>query len=339
MDDQPNKSGENSSPDKSKYRMQRAELGPEWDELVDRSPQGTVFCSSAVLGTLIEVKPSIWYVLKGDQQVAGLCFVESADGRHAVENDFVVYSGILFDSRHPEKSEAQRLSEENRILTFCAEFLHDHYEEVFITLPPELIDIRPFLWVNYGEEGKHFHVDIRFTSYIPLNETPEAVLEMEPRFIALNQLRRRNIRQGRASGVTTSVSTDTDIFVDMYEKTFLRQNKPVDQTVLRQLKSVADSLIASGRGALYLSHTSDGNVGSAAVWGWDPRKAYYVFGASNPDLRSEQTGTLVIWDSLMDLRSKGVTQVDMEGINSPYRGQFKLSFGGGIVPYYHLKLQ
>lgn len=335
-EDQKPQKGENT--DLSKYRMQKAELGEDWDGLVERSPQGTVFCTSAVLGALLGVKPSLWFVLKGDQRVAGLCFVESLDGRNIVENDFVVYSGIMIDSQHSEKSEAQRLSEEFRVISFCANFIHDNYEDVFISLSPSFVDIRPFLWVNYGQEGRHFQVDVRFTSYIDLKDNPGDSLDSEPIFVSFNQLRRRNIRQGRASGVTTSVSTDTDIFVDMYERTFARQGKCVDPFVLEQLKAVADSLIAKGQGALYISRTAEGEVGSAAVWGWDSRKAYYVFGASNPDLRSEQTGSLVLWDSFMGLRAQGLKLVDMEGINSPLRGQFKLSFGGYIIPYYHLRL-
>ena len=36
------------------------------------------------------------------------------------------------------------------------------------------------------------------------------------------------------------------------------------------------------------------------------------------------------------LSEEGVSQIDMEGVNSPERGKFKLGFGGILKPYYHI---
>ena len=48
---------------------------------------------------------------------------------------------------------------------------------------------------------------------------------------------------------------------------------------------------------------------------------------------------MVLWDGFELLRLSGVSEIDLEGMNSPSRGYFKLSFGGDIIPYYHLKLK
>ena len=48
---------------------------------------------------------------------------------------------------------------------------------------------------------------------------------------------------------------------------------------------------------------------------------------------------MVLWDAFLDLAASGVKEIDLEGVNSPLRGHFKLSFGGSILPYYRLKLQ
>jgi hypothetical protein len=34
---------------------------------------------------------------------------------------------------------------------------------------------------------------------------------------------------------------------------------------------------------------------------------------------------------------EGINEVDMEGVNSPQRGWFKLSKGGNCVPYYEVQ--
>ena len=64
--------------------------------------------------------------------------------------------------------------------------------------------------------------------------------------------------------------------------------------------------------------------------------AYYLFGANDPDMRNQHTGTAVIWDSFHILSEMNINTVDLEGINSPNRGWFKTSFGGRIIPYYKI---
>ena len=73
-----------------------------------------------------------------------------------------------------------------------------------------------------------------------------------------------------------------------------------------------------------------------AFFGWDNKRAYYIFGANDPAKRNGHTGTNVLWEAFYDLSKMGINEVDLEGINSPKRGWFKLSFGGNIRPYYEI---
>ena len=84
-------------------------------------------------------------------------------------------------------------------------------------------------------------------------------------------------------------------------------------------------------------YTSNGDLGSMAFFAIDHIRAYYLFGANDPGIRDQHTGTAVIWDAFRFLNATGVKEVDLEVVNSPNRGWFKLSFGGELVPYYNLK--
>ena len=75
-----------------------------------------------------------------------------------------------------------------------------------------------------------------------------------------------------------------------------------------------------------------------AAFAIDKKRAYYIFGANSPVARESQTGTMVLWDGFEILRRLGVKYVDLEGVNSPKRGYFKLSFGGELCPYYIISL-
>ena len=325
--------------DLSKYRLERRVLDAAWDAAVEASPQGTLFATSSVLACLAGVRLGLWSVLKDRQPVASLCVIESEDGRRAVENDFVIYAGLMLDPPPAEQSVAQTAAEQFRIASFCTAQLAELYDEAFLALAPTFIDIRPFLWHNYGRDGARFVPDVRFTSFIDLRAGQDDAPDSDPLYLAASKSRRQQIRYGRNKGVVTRASEAVEPFVELYARTFSRQGHQVDAPLADQLAAITRRLITSGRGCLHLSRNADGEIGSAAVFGWDSKRAYYVFGANAPDLRDDHTGTMVLWDALVDLRARGIGAVDLEGINSPLRGHFKLSFGGSVTPYYRLALR
>ena len=74
------------------------------------------------------------------------------------------------------------------------------------------------------------------------------------------------------------------------------------------------------------------------VWGWDRHRAYYLYGAGNQWVDLRFKGTICFWDAILWLaRVKRVSVIDWEGVNSPKRGFFKLSFGGSLLNYYWIK--
>ena len=117
----------------------------------------------------------------------------------------------------------------------------------------------------------------------------------------------------------------------------MEQNLPVKN--IQTIRNLLDNLSLKSKLRLFASKTKEGEVGSMAAFATDQKRAYYVFGANSSHMRDAHTGTMVLWDGFELLRLSGVSEIDLEGINSPRRGYFKLSFGGDIVPYYHLKLK
>jgi hypothetical protein len=47
---------------------------------------------------------------------------------------------------------------------------------------------------------------------------------------------------------------------------------------------------------------------------------------------------MALFQAFLKLGQDGFRQVDLEGINSPKRGYFKLSFGGTITPYFQARM-
>ena len=67
--------------------------------------------------------------------------------------------------------------------------------------------------------------------------------------------------------------------------------------------------------------------------------ACYLYGAGDVKIKERLAGTYCLWKSLEKCLDKNVNCLDLEGINSPNRGSFKLSFGGKIVNYFTLKIK
>ena len=61
-----------------------------------------------------------------------------------------------------------------------------------------------------------------------------------------------------------------------------------------------------------------------------------MFGANDPKMRNQHTGTAVLWDSFYILNEIGIEKIDLEGVNSPNRGWVKLSFGGSLENYFEV---
>lgn len=70
---------------------------------------------------------------------------------------------------------------------------------------------------------------------------------------------------------------------------------------------------------------------------WDNKRSYYLFGAKNNKIKNSWGGTLINWEAFKYIaRYKSLGEIDLEGINSPNRGSFKLSFGGSIISYFQI---
>jgi len=323
--------------DLSRYLLVRAEPDAEWDEFVQASPQGTIFSTRAFLGAL-DGRPGLWYCLKNDDCRAAVAVIESANGDAAVDHDLMVYNGIMLAPGDPSQSRAQLVSEYFRTTSFIVAELARCYRGIVIRTHPALEDARPFLWHNYGNSGPKFDVDLRYTSFVALDGfRTQGGVETNPLYLAANKSRRQEIRYGLRGGVRTEGRYDPDLFYSLYEATFDRQGLAPGQN-RKELGRVLDALHADGRLRMFVCADRHGEPGSIAVFGLDDKRGNYLFGANDPAIRDGHTGTMVLWDAFSAL-APTIDEVDLEGVNSPRRGYFKLSFGGTITPYYQLTLR
>ena len=81
----------------------------------------------------------------------------------------------------------------------------------------------------------------------------------------------------------------------------------------------------------------DGKIASMNLFIYDNHSAYYLFGANNPDYRNTGASTFLMIKSIQLISEMGLKKIDFIGINSPNRGDFKLSFNPKIFQYYEVR--
>ena len=142
------------------------------------------------------------------------------------------------------------------------------------------------------------------------------------------------LKKSEKYDLKTEISPDVELLNLLHEKTFERQGIKRSKTEENYLRNICNNLIKNDSGCLLVTYV-DGKPATAAFWVYDKYRAYYIFGATDPEFRNQETGTKNLYDSFSFLNKKlGIKEVDFVGVNSPQRGSFKLSFGGSVVPYY-----
>lgn len=320
------------------YRLESAVLSPEWDAFVAASEDGTIFSTSAYLAHT-GCRLGLYHCFDAKELRAAVAVVESPDGASAVMDDLVIYGGLFFGPPMNQQNSSQRISERFGLATFIAEALASRYQNISFALAPSVIDVRPFLWRNYGQAQGRYAVDVRYTSYLDIADFAQAhTLEDIAAYHAASSARRQQVRYARRDGVVTELFENIGAFADFYRLTIERQGKTVELAMIDRMVSLVTAMMHAGAARMFVSRTREGAPGSIAIYTFDRRRAYYLFGASDPALRDSPAGTAVLWDAFTVLAKEGITQIDLEGVNSPRRGWFKLSFGGDLLPYYQINM-
>jgi hypothetical protein len=319
----------------SKFLLKKVEDLKKWDAFVAESPQGTL-CSTSGYLRAIDHPFELLYVIKGREVRAGIALMKDEDG-NCILHDHVIYNGVLFSSLHKDQSVSKRLSDEFEILTFISSELPQKFSRVEMALSPEIYDLRPFLWHNYHDyQAQKWELDLRYTSYVNISACAEDKLEENALFKELGTSRRQEVRYARQDGIFAESSSNVGLLVDLYEKTMQKNGAEISASQFCQMESFLNKILEEKTGKQFIVKNDQNKVASVAFFGFDNKRAYYLFGGNDPDTKASYSGTIVLWDAFVALSREGIREVDMEGVNSPQRGWFKLSMGGSLLPYYQI---
>ena len=301
-----------------------------WDALVNESPQGHVFSTSAFLESLGAQKKCYVVTSPQGEVLAGAALMLDGAQMARAPFPFTPYQGILFSKSLSLLSHQKRTVLEFRITTFLIEVLLKTFPNFSMALSPFFKDLRPFLWHNYGKPVQpQFHLVQRYTGHLSLID-----FELNRYIASVRTNRRQDYKKTLAK---IQQSDDLSLFLKLYKQTFERQGISIKRHTLELVENICVRAMADGYGILSSAYV-DGRVASMAFFVTDKTCAYYLFGANDPEMRDARASSKLLIDNISKFAARGFERFDFVGVNSPQRGDFKLSFNSMLVPYQEIHL-
>ena len=317
----------------NKFNIKKVTDLETWDLFVNSSPQGAYFNYSFFIKSL-EKKSELFFIYKGDKLHGGICLFLNKD-KDIINDPFFIYSNILFKNFSNLKNVSRNMNE-YYLCDFIVNFLTKNYNKISINLDPSILDIRPFLWHNYSGYKKKFNLNLKFTSYLNISKLKKKETENEF-FENLKNDKKTIIRNAIKNKCRVSFTKKYDQLLNLYKKLVKLNNIDIKNSELNSLKLLLDNSLK--RNDSIIANVYDGEaVVYSTMYFWDNKRAYYFLGAGDKNLNKWHS-TFCHYEMFKYLaKNTNISYIDLEGINSPLRGNNKLGYGGEIKIYYNLEL-
>ena len=291
-----------------------------YDELVTRSPQGSIFAHRWWLEAVAPGMYEILEIKKGDgiQAAWPIVYLKDDGAKHVFMPALTQKLGILFapsNAKPVEKqSKNQKLTSELIEQLGDADSFHQNFHENFT-------DWLPFYWRGYSQTARYTYV-------------LEDISDPTTLWHSLRRNHRRDIQRAKRLGIRIKDDLEIARFLEMNRKTFTRQGRePLanDELICRLDRACSAN---AGR-RIFAGIDSQGRVHAAVYVAWVDNTAYYLMGGSEPDLRESGAQLLALWEAI-NFSGSVVKRFDFEGsmlpqIESGFRG-----FGAKQLSYFSI---
>jgi hypothetical protein len=294
-----------------------------WDELVEKSPQGTIFHNSSWLtihSELLNKKLKIYGCFENDQLVGGcslyiyklIRFFKMASSAIGM----TPYGGVVLAQLQSTKVREQEQTYNKIIKSLRSVFDNEHFGYIQLRNSPDFVDIRPFTWNGWDSK-------VYYAYYLILNDF-EKRLSRDPK---------RNIKKAIKNEIRIEKSKDITSFYDLFEETFSRQGlkPPVTKGFVA---NIFDMLLKHKKGEMLIAKTKSEEIAAAEIFVYDNKRAYRWSAATHSELRKTGAYSLLLFDVFKDMQNRGFKEINLTAANSQQLAEFITGFNPKLVPYY-----
>lgn len=305
-----------------------AEIDDIYTKFIKFSPDRNIFCSSEILKFYFD-DLDLFTVCKSNEIKAFVYLLKDLKG--SITSDPFIYSGII---NHP-KSLMKNSRYNNEVFKINELIVHEifsKYKNLSINLPISFVDVRPFLWFNFDQKDVDtFRVIPRYTSIIDLKSKDEETLLNE-----IDDVKRRDIKKVlKNNDYKVSDNIDLSLMKKFYKDTMKRNKGTFDNSALNKIFDFI-SLQAKEDKVIQRTTFFQREPLYSVLCLHDDVTSCYLYGAGNVEIKNRYAGSLALWKAIQSSIHKKLLFMDLEGINSPFRGEYKICFGGNIQSYYKI---
>lgn len=308
----------------------------EWLKFYNASSQATPFMHEDYLNA-VGFRSTNFLVSKKGENIIGLCLAINQENSEMTSPvPFAPFQGLIY--RNEKEIKLYNFYKENLEATsFLLEYIGGKYRTIRFSNHYTVNDIRAISWYNYHipEKGM-YDIDVLYTGVkdLSIDKEIESTLSKGRKYDYKYSRTRYHLQYRKLADVN-----DIEDFMFLYRLTFKRQDISLSDEDLFHVKGIICTALKNNYGFLRYAETEAGvRIGAVFIL-YDKNCAYYLFGTNHPEYRSYGGGTFLLVETMKEVQKKGIRFFDFVGANSPQRGDFKLSFGAELKPYYLVRLK
>ena len=288
-----------------------------YDELVSRSPQGSVFTTSWWLDA---VAPGRWrpHVVEDAGRVVAAwptVVTRTPWGDVHAGAPLAPFLGPLLEAGEEGQ---RRRSRESRSLELLLERVQP-FAHLEARCHPAFDYWTPLHWHGF-EQTTHY------TWRLP------ELGDVERVWAGLRENIRREVRKARKHGVSVDEGSLAEL-LRLHALSGAEQGRAAETRAnAPALRRAAEAASARGAATVLVARDAGGAVHSAGLFVHDDRYTYYLIGASDPGFRTSGAASAVMWEAIERAGARG-TAFDFEGSMLRPVERFVRSFGGVPTPY------
>jgi hypothetical protein len=299
-------------------RLLTAAEAPQWDALVERSPQGSLFAERWWLEIVTEGRAQLLGAWSGERLVGALPLwpVRTLGVSRLRQPRLTPYWGPLLAPLDGKYS--TQLTNEMTILRALAQGVTD-WADISLQFHPTLANWLPFAWEGFGQSTRYTYRIPNLAGLLAREDIPHKSI-------------RKRLLAAREAGLEVVEMVEPAVVATQYEKSLARQGLAGAEAIQRWWAHLADTAMERGCMKTFAAVDRTGQVHAATAMAWDSRCAYALFGGADPHFRASGAGTLLQWHEL-ETAARLVPAYDFEGSMLEPVEQFFRLFGGELCSY------
>lgn len=256
---------------------------PEWDEFVDHSPQGTIYCYSWWLKNLSGNDIKIAIIRDKGEILAGIPLpYYSTKKIHLTPLTQTI--GILFHNMEIFRL-SKRLEREKEYTNCLLDFIEPNINEYSMQFCNNYTYWLPFYWRGYSQTTRYSYV---------IDYSGKTIDDI---WANVSESHRRNIKKAKKSGVKIQQIQDIKGFYKLNKKIFVHQNMKIPYS-FEFLKKVDAVLNKQRKRTIMGAFDNSGTLIAASYFIHNDKTAYYLMGGGIPEERRNGSQLLTLWTGI-----------------------------------------